>query len=76
MVARALASSKQVDLAGVQLRDIMAAFSNIGTERLIHTIQSYWMAKDLTQYMARFFTNSIVEMVIQGLMMERHRVES
>ena len=76
MVDRAQAAWRQGLIAGVLLMDIKAAFPSIGRGRLIHTMRGNGMDGHLIRWAASFLTGRMVEMVIEGNVMERHPVEA
>jgi len=56
--------------------DDQAAFPRVGIGTLIHAIRGNGLDGDLIQWTARCLTDHRVEMVIEGNIVERHRVKA
>jgi len=74
-VDRAQTAWREGSVAGMVLMDIKATFRSVGRGRLVHTMKGKGIDGDLMQWTASFLSDCTVEMVIEGNVMERHRVE-
>jgi hypothetical protein len=76
LVDRAHAAWREVSKAGVVRINIKAAFPSVGTGRLVHTMKSKGIDRDLIRLTASFLSDRAIEMVIECNVMERRMVET
>jgi hypothetical protein len=76
MVHRAHSAWKEDNITGVLLMDIKAAFPSVERGRLIHAMEAQRMNGDLIRLTESLLSDSPVEMVIKGNVLQSYPVEA
>jgi hypothetical protein len=76
MVDRAHVAWKEDNITGVLLMDLKAIFPSVARGRLIHAMEAKKIDGDLIRWTESFLSERMVEMVIEGNVLQSHPVEA